>query len=134
MRTKEGAMKAKEVRAAWNKENMKTVGANVKKEVAEQFAAIADRRGTKPSALVREFILDTVERETRSGMQPTELHAIVINPKVAERLKEFTAYVPGNPDSLANLILTQWMDAQLETYAQKWGVKGDKLKRMQGKK
>jgi len=127
-------MKAKEVRAAWNKENMKTVGANVKKEVAEQFAAIADRRGTKPAALVREFILDTVERETRSIALPATPRGVEVSTKVAERLKEFTCYAPYNPDQLANLILTQWMDAQLETYAQKWDAKGDKLKRMQGKK
>jgi hypothetical protein len=134
MRTEEGAMKAKEARAAWNKENMKTVGANLKKEDFEKLAMIADRRGTKPNRLVRELVMDFIEKETRSGMQPTEPHAIDINPKVAERLKEFTTYVPGNPDSLANMVLNQWMDAQLEMYAHTWPASEGKLRRMQRRK
>ena len=58
----------KKARAAWNRENMKTVGANVKKDVAEKFAEIAKRQGTTPGAMVREFILRTVEKEkSKSG-------------------------------------------------------------------
>lgn len=137
MRTEEGNERAKEIRKEWNRENMKSVGANVKKETAERFREICEQRGTNPGAVIRMFILDAVASEDLGAVpakylgQPASLS---IRPAVAERLKEFTAYAAGNPDKLAEKILTQWMDDQLELYGDKWGVRGEKLERMRGKK
>ena len=45
----------------WDKNNMATMSANVKKELAEEFKKIAAERGTTPSGLIRGFVQATVK-------------------------------------------------------------------------
>ena len=44
----------------WDKNNMATMSANVKKELAEDFRKIAAERGTTPAGLIRGFVQATV--------------------------------------------------------------------------
>lgn len=44
----------------WDKNNMATVSANVKKELAEDFRKIAAERGMTPAGLIRGFVQATV--------------------------------------------------------------------------
>ena len=44
----------------WDKNNMATMSANVKKELAEDFRRIAAERGTTPAGLIRGFVQATV--------------------------------------------------------------------------
>ena len=44
----------------WDKNNMATMSANVKKELAEEFKKVAAERGTAPSGLIRGFVQATV--------------------------------------------------------------------------
>lgn len=104
--------KAKEARATWNKENMKTLGANVKKETAEKFAEIAARRGATPSGMIREFIRETVERESRSGLVDEPYRSpFTVFPENADRLKAAVRRHKGNPDIILNTVLAAWLDA-----------------------
>ena len=45
----------------WDKNNMATMSANVKKELAEELKKIAAERGTTPSGLIRGFVQATVK-------------------------------------------------------------------------
>ena len=56
MRTENGEKRAKEIRAAYNRENMRTLGANVRKEKAEQFRQIAERNGLTAGGMLRDYI------------------------------------------------------------------------------
>lgn len=134
MRTEKGNENAKAIRAAWNRENMKTLGTNVKKDVAEKFIEIAHKRGTTQGSMIREYVLATVAEAHDSEASSAGSSPITVDPKVGERLKEFTAYARMNPDKLASMILTQWMDAQVEIYRTLWDVHGPKLDLLKGKK
>lgn len=103
---------AKKARAAWNRENMKTVGANVKKDVAEKFAEIAKRQGTTPGAMVRGFILRTVEKEkSESGLiKEPYCSPFTVFPENADRLKAAVRRHSGSPDVILNTVLSSWLD------------------------
>ena len=135
MRTVEGEKRAKETRAQWNRENIKAVGTNVKKEVAEEFRKIAEEKGSNPGSMIRWFVNTTIAEyhaEKRLGMEHYERLRVNVSPEVGERLKEFSLYTGRNPDQLADLVLTQWMDDQLDLYGEKWDLKGRKKVRMMG--
>lgn len=51
----------KKARDKWDSENMTTLGCKVKKEQAERFKAIAESQGKKANALLKEFVLKTIE-------------------------------------------------------------------------
>ena len=57
---------------------------------------------------------------------------IQICDSVALRLKEFSNVTGHNPDHMADMILTQWMDQQVQMYGDKWTLSGDKGRRMAG--
>ena len=115
MRTEEGNKKAMEARKAWNKENMKTVGANMRKEDVDKFRRIAEERGTTPSAMIKEYVLAViaghedfrVEEDTHTRIGPT---TIVLTPKTMDRLKNKTSRYQMNPYKLADKVLSAWMD------------------------
>lgn len=51
----------KKSRNKWDKENMKIVACKIKKEQAELFAQYAADHKTTVNALLREYILSTIE-------------------------------------------------------------------------
>lgn len=51
----------KKSRNKWDKENMKIVACKIKKEQAELFAQYAADHNTTVNALLREYILSTIE-------------------------------------------------------------------------
>jgi len=115
MRTTEGNKKAVEARKAWNKENMRTVGANLRKEDAEKFRAIAEAHGTTPSAMIKSYVMAVisghedirVEKDAHTGVGPT---TVVLTAETMERLKNKTSRYQMNPYKLADKVLSAWMD------------------------
>ena len=115
MRTEEGNKKAMEARKAWNKENMRTVGANMRKEDVEMFRRIAEERGTTPSAMIKEYVLAVIagrdearmDADSHTRIGPT---TIVLSPKTMDRLKNKTSRYIMNPYKLADKVLSAWMD------------------------
>jgi|GEM_PF-1362859 len=102
----------------WDRANMKSLGANVKRETAEAFQAYAKENGTTVGALLRGFIEATV-----AGTQATaaEMHAVgtqtksgvlhLVSYKNTDLLKAETAHHnPGslNPDGMLNYILDEY--------------------------
>lgn len=50
----------KKARDKWDGENMATLGCKVKKEQAERFKEYAHGKGTTANALLKDFVLDTI--------------------------------------------------------------------------
>ena len=46
----------------WNGENLKTVAASVRSEIADQFKTCCRNNGTTPHAVLKEFIIDYIEK------------------------------------------------------------------------
>ena len=53
----------KKARNRWDGENMATLGCKVKKEQAEKFKAYAENEGTTANALLKNFVLDTINEK-----------------------------------------------------------------------
>lgn len=110
MRTEEGMEKARQARAAYNKEHIRTVGANIRKEDAEKFRRIAEQRGTTPGAMLRQFIQQTICEE-QTGKREKNTGALgfmyLTERNVTRLMREAAAHNPDgkNPDQLANEIL-----------------------------
>ena len=66
------------------------------------------------------------------NLQNRHSNLVQISDSVALRLKEFTNLSGRNPDHMADLILTQWMDNQIEMYGSKWNLTGRKGEIMRG--
>ncbi|MDE5758646.1 MAG: hypothetical protein K2H85_08545 [Allobaculum sp.] len=49
-------------RQQWNKQNMKSVGASYKAEFVEEYKRAAQKLGLKTSDLIRQVMLDTIEK------------------------------------------------------------------------
>lgn len=48
-------------RDKWDKENMAVLGCKVKKHHAEQFKEYAKNQGTTANALLKDYVLNTIE-------------------------------------------------------------------------
>ena len=81
----------------WDRENMMTLAANVRKEDAEAFARIARENNTTVGGMLRMFIRDSVKKSI--GM-PEPLSGVdyVVSYKNTDRLKHEVAF--HNPDHL----------------------------------
>ncbi len=115
MRTEEGMEKARQARAAYNKEHIRTVGANIRKEDAEAFRQIAEQRGTTPGAMIRQFIQQTI-REAETGKRAEDPGALgfmyLTERNITRLMREAAQHNPDgkNPDQLANAILDLYFE------------------------
>ena len=114
MRTEEGNRRAKEIRAKYNRENMKTLGVNVRKEEAEKFTAVATKMGLKPSRLIHDYV-DQVIREGSapelSHSTPRTAYDMRVSPTNFDLLyRETSLHNPKhlNPEELMNDILARY--------------------------
>lgn len=53
----------KKSRNKWDKENMATIGCKIRKHQAEQFKEHAKQQGTTANALLKEYILNTIQED-----------------------------------------------------------------------
>lgn len=53
----------KKARDKWNKKNMATLGCSIRKEQAEKFKEHAEQHGTTANALLKEYILNTIQED-----------------------------------------------------------------------
>ncbi len=97
----------------WDRENMKSIGVNLKKETAESFKAYAEAQGTTMGALLRGFIEATVSgRNSPASPPPAEggcWHFVTY--RTEDKLKHETAFHnPGNknPDEMLDYILEDY--------------------------
>lgn len=113
MRTEKGEKKAKEIRAAYNRENMKSIGANVRKEKAEKFRAIAEKNNLTPGGMLRDYIdmvcatgdVTVSAGAPARGISPT---TVKLTGRNFDRLFHETSFHNPkhlNPDELLNEIL-----------------------------
>ena len=92
----------------WDRENMMTLAANVRKEDAEAFARIARENNTTVGGMLRMFIRDSVKKSI--GM-PEPLSGVghVVSYKNVDRLKHEDSF--HNPDHLdPNRMLNRILD------------------------
>lgn len=98
----------------WDRENMKTLGVNMKKDEAEAFRKLAESRGTTVGALLRGFVqgcLAGQEKKVESESPWGVNH--IVSYKNTDRLKREVAFHnPGslNPDQMLNEILDRYFD------------------------
>lgn len=117
--------KAKAARIAYNKENIRTLGTTIRKDYAEQFKALAEKRGTTAGAMIKSYIMDELGKEERPNqpMLCETYHpctAILTNRNM-DRLKHETArHNPRNynPDQLLNHILDNYFKMVKEIRAE----------------
>lgn len=94
----------------WDKENMRTLGVNLKKGEAEAFKKLADENGTTVGAVLRLYIRQLLAQPTESSDSVPGIPHIV-NFKNTDRLKHEAAFHnPSNltPDQLLNEILDRY--------------------------
>ena len=90
----------------WDRENMKTLAANVRKEDAEAFAKIAKENNTTVGGMLRMFVRDSVQK-TAGKPEPLSGVFHVVSYKNTDRLKhEVSFHNPDhlNPDMMLNRI------------------------------
>lgn len=94
----------------WDKENMKTISTNVKKDEAEAFRRAAEEKGTTPGALLRGFVRESIrderEREPNVGKMP-----LMVSYRNVDRIKAETAHHnPGKvlPADMLDYILDRY--------------------------
>lgn len=113
MRTENGEKRAKEIRAAYNRENMRTIGANVRKEKAEKFKAIAAQHGLTAGGMLRDYIdmvCQTGNVSVSLGVVPEESTPLrmKLTSRNFDRLYHETSFhnpKHRNPEELLNDIL-----------------------------
>ncbi len=95
----------------WDKENMKTLATNMKKEDAEAFRKFAEEKGTTPGALLRGYVQGCIaESRAEEPVKPVAPWGVnhIVSYKNTDKLKrEVAFYNPKglNPDQLLNDIL-----------------------------
>ena len=95
----------------WDRENMRTLATNVKRETAEAFRKYAEERGTTVGALLRGFVEASVA-SPRTAQEPA-LDGVMhlVSYRNTDLLKAETAHHnPGdlNPDGVLNYILDEY--------------------------
>jgi len=98
----------------WDRENMKTLGVNLKKNEAEAFQKLAAENGTTVGAMLRAFIQGTLDQEKEakeSAADRVQGIAHIVSYKNTDRLKHEVAHHNPkgiNPDAMLNEILDQY--------------------------
>jgi hypothetical protein len=101
----------------WDKENMKSLSVNMKKETAVTFQEYAKEKGTTVGALLRGFVEATLAGKTKPSAESTELPDGVngwshtISFKLEDLLKaEVAHHNPKglNPDEMLNRIVEDY--------------------------
>ena len=98
----------------WDKENMKTLGVNMKKEEAEAFKKLAEEQGATVGAMLRTFIqasLNSAAASAKTGKKSVDGVAHIVGYKNTDRLKHEVAFHnPKNlsPDGMLNDILNTY--------------------------
>lgn len=96
----------------WDKANMKTLAANMKRETAEAFQQYAKSQGTTVGALLRGFVEATVEgkHETVGQTAATGVPHIVSYKNTDLLMSEVAHHNPNNlsPDRMLNAILDDY--------------------------
>lgn len=97
----------------WDRENMKTLGVNLKRAEAEAFQKLATENGTTVGAMLRAFIQNSLDNEKRKADKDTHLPGIahIVSYKNTDRLKHEVAFHNPrnlNPDGMLNDILDQY--------------------------
>jgi hypothetical protein len=96
----------------WDKANMKTLAANMKRETAEAFQQYAKSQGTTVGALLRGFVEATVEgkHETVGHAAATGVPHIVSYKNTDLLMSEVAHHNPNNlsPDGMLNAILDDY--------------------------
>ena len=94
----------------WDKENMRTLATNMKREYAEAFREYAEANGTTPGALLRGFVESTVTPGAKAGDAFPKGVLHLVSYKNTDLLKAETAHHnPGNlnPSGMLNYILDE---------------------------
>jgi len=98
----------------WDRENMKTLGVNLKKAEAEAFQKLAAENGTTVGAMLRAFIQGTLDQEKEAVESETpRVQGLphVVSYKNTDRLKHEVAFHNPrgiSPDAMLNDILDQY--------------------------
>lgn len=98
----------------WDRENMKTLGVNLKKAEAEAFQKLAKEAGTTVGAMLRAFIQGTLDqaKEAEQGEKScVQGLPHIVSYKNTDRLKHEVAFHNPNgvnPDVMLNDILDQY--------------------------
>lgn len=97
----------------WDRENMRTVAVNLKKEEAEALKAYAAEHDTTVGALLRGFVRKTLETRGTAGRQVLDVEGYphTVSYKNTDRLKHETAFHNPhgkNPDGILNEILDRY--------------------------
>lgn len=98
----------------WDRENMKTLAANVRKEDAEAFAAMAKENNTTVGGMLRMYVQSAV-RKTASNRADRPLTGVehIVSYKNTDRLKHEVAFHNPdhlNPDKMLNRILDDYFE------------------------
>ncbi len=92
----------------WDRENMMTLAANVRREDAEAFAEIAREKNTTVGGMLRMFIRDSVQKAPGKS-EPLSGVGHVVSYKNVDRLKHEVSF--HNPDHLdPNRMLNRILD------------------------
>ena len=92
----------------WDRENMMTLAANVRKEDAEAFARIARENNTTVGGMLRMFVRSSVQK-TAGKPEPLSGVGHVVSYKNVDRLKHEVSF--HNPDHLdPNRMLNRILD------------------------
>ena len=94
----------------WDRANMMTLAANVRREDAEAFAEIAREKNTTVGGMLRMFIRDSVQK-TDGKPEPLSGVGHVVSYKNTDRLKHEVAFHNPdhlNPDMMLNRILDDY--------------------------
>ena len=98
----------------WDKNNMKTLGVNVKKDVAEAFQEYAKAQGTTVGALLRGFIMAALDGQTE-GTSNAHVSGMpcLVTYKNVDRLKHETAFHNPNGKMNPDDVLNYYLDKML---------------------
>lgn len=95
----------------WDKQNMRTLAANVKVDTAERFRAYAEEHNTTVGALLRGFIEATLAEPAQATVTSTTGVPHLVSYKNTDLLKAETAHHNPrnlNPDGMLNAILDEY--------------------------
>lgn len=97
----------------WDKENMKVLGVNMKRDEAEAFQKLAKENDTTVGAMLRMHIQDTLKKQDNRAGRTERLVGVnhIVSYENTDKLKhEVSFYNPEhlNPDEFLNKILRDY--------------------------
>lgn len=114
MRTEAGEKRAMEIRKEYQRQNMRTLGVNLRKEDAERFKKIAEARGMTASRLLHDYVssvLKGIDEEVKPMHAPRTAFDMRVTEKNLDRLfHEVSFNNPKNlnPETMMNDILDRY--------------------------